>query len=89
MKLDEAQLAEQELLRRNLQKDQDQLQKFQEGQEAKLLVQHEREKEALDEKVEASKLELEKQVCKCVHLNVCVCVCVCMCVSSNFTCTDL
>ena len=62
MKLDEAQLAEQEALRKKLQQEQDVLQRFQESQEAKLLVQHERERLALDEKVEASKLDLEKQV---------------------------
>ena len=62
MKLDEAQLSEQEALRRKLQQEQDVLQKFQESQEAKLLVQHEKEKQALDEKVATSKLELEKQV---------------------------
>ena len=62
MKLDEAQLAEQESLRKKLQQEQDVLQRFQESQEAKLLVQHERERLALDEKVEASKLDLEKQV---------------------------
>ena len=55
-------MAEQEALRKKLQQEQDLLQKFQESQEAKLLVQHEREKEAQDEKVEAGKLELEKQV---------------------------
>ena len=65
VKLDEAQLAEQEALRKKLQQEQELLQRFQESQEAKLLVQHEREKQALDEKVEASKLELEKQVSKC------------------------
>jgi hypothetical protein len=62
VKLDEAQLAEQEALRKKLQQEQDVLQRFQESQEAKLLVQHERETLALDEKVEASKLELQQQV---------------------------
>ena len=62
MKLDEAQLAEQEALRKKLQQEQDVLQRFQESQEAKLLVQHERERQLLDEKVEASKLELQQQV---------------------------
>ena len=69
VKLDEAQLAEQEALRKKLQQEQDLLQRFQESQEAKLLVQHEREKHALDEKVEASKLELEKQVSKELYKN--------------------
>lgn len=55
-------MAEQEALRKKLQQEQDVLQRFQESQEAKLLVQHERERLALDEKVEASRLELEKQV---------------------------
>lgn len=62
MKLDEAQLAEQEALRKKLQQEQDVLQRFQESQEAKLLVQHERERQLLDEKVETSKLELQQQV---------------------------
>ena len=58
-------MAEQEALRKKLQHEQDVLQKFQESQEAKLLVQHERERQALDEKVEASKLEFDKQVSNC------------------------
>ena len=62
MKLDEAQLSEQEALRKQLQQEQDLLQKFQESQEKKLLTQHDREKRALDEKVETSKRELEKRV---------------------------
>ena len=60
--LDEAQLAEQEALRKQLQQEQDLLQQFQERQEIKLLDQHDKEKKLLDEKVEASKRELEKQV---------------------------
>ena len=60
--LDEAQLAEQEALRKQLQQEQDLLQQFQEKQEAKLLNQHDREKRLLDEKVENSKRELERQV---------------------------
>ena len=62
VKLDEAQLSEQEALRKQLQQEQDLLQKFQESQEKKLLTQHDREKRALDEKVETSKRELEKRV---------------------------
>ena len=42
--------------------EQDLLQKFQESQEQKLLSQHEREKRALDTKVESNKRELQKQV---------------------------
>lgn len=57
-------MAEQEALRKKLQQEQDVLQKFQESQEAKLLVQHERERHAVDEKVEGSKLALEQQVRK-------------------------
>ena len=53
---------EQELLRKRLQQEQELLQGLQESQEAKLFAQHEREKQHLDEKVEASKLELQKQV---------------------------
>ena len=68
VKLDEAQLSEQEALRRKLQQEQDVLQKFQESQEAKLLAQHEKEKQALDEKVTTSKLELEKQVSECIGI---------------------
>lgn len=60
--MDEAQLAEQEALRKQLQQEQDLLQQFQERQEIKLLDQHDKEKKLLDEKVEASKRELEKQV---------------------------
>ena len=55
-------MAEQEALRKKLQQEQDVLQRFQESQEAKLLVQHERERQLLDEKVETSKLELQQQV---------------------------
>lgn len=62
VKLDEAQLSEQEALRKQLQQEQDLLQKFQESQEKKLLTQHDREKRALDEKVETSKRELEKRL---------------------------
>ena len=64
MKLDEAQLKEQEALRKQLQQEQDLLVTFQESQDQKLLTQHDREKRDLDEKVTASKLELEKQVRK-------------------------
>ena len=74
VKLDETQLTEQEALRKQLQQEQELLQTFQESQEAKLLAQHEREKKALDEKVEASKRELEKQVCVCACTWVCLCV---------------
>ena len=42
--------------------EQELLQCFQESQELKLLTQHDREKQALDTKVEASKRELEKSV---------------------------
>ena len=60
--LDEAQLAEQEALRKQLQQEQDLLQQFQEKQEVKLLDQHDKEKRLMDEKIESSKRELEKQV---------------------------
>lgn len=63
MKIDETQLKEQEALRKQLQQEQDLLQTFQEAQDQKLKVQHERERRALDEKVELSKKELEKEVC--------------------------
>lgn len=62
VKIDEAQLKEQEALRKQLQQEQDLLQTFQEAQDQKLKVQHERERTALDEKVELSKKELEKEV---------------------------
>lgn len=62
VKIDEAQLKEQEALRKQLQQEQDLLQTFQEAQDQKLKVQHEREQTALDEKVELSKKELEKEV---------------------------
>lgn len=62
MKLDGAQLAEQNALRKQLYQEQELLQRFQESQEEKLVVQHEREKAALDVKVEDSKKELEKMV---------------------------
>lgn len=60
--LDEAQLAEQEALRKQLQQEQDLLQQFQEKQELKLLAQHDRERNLLDERVENSKRELDRQV---------------------------
>ena len=68
-------MTEQEALRKQLQQEQELLQTFQESQEAKLLAQHEREKKALDEKVEASKRELEKQVCVhvCMYMGLFVC----------------
>lgn len=66
VKLDETQIAEQEALRKQLQSEQDMLQKFQETQEEKLISQHDREQTALNEKVEASKRELEKNVSVCV-----------------------
>ena len=62
MKLDESQLAEQNALRKQLQQEQELLQKFQESQEDKLNAQHVREKAALDIKIESSKKELEKAV---------------------------
>ena len=62
MKIDETQLKEQEALRRQLQQEQDMLQAFQEAQDEKLRVQHERERTALQEKVELSKRELDKEV---------------------------
>jgi hypothetical protein len=43
VKIDETQLKEQEALRRQLQQEQDMLQAFQEAQDEKLRVQHERE----------------------------------------------
>ena len=64
MKIDETQLKEQEALRKQLQQEQDLLQTFQEAQDRKLKVQHERERAALDAKVELSKRELEKEVGK-------------------------
>lgn len=63
VKLDVAQVAEQIALRKQLQQEQDLLQKFQESQEEKLKAQHAREKTALDIKVATSKKELDKQVC--------------------------
>ena len=62
VKIDEAQLKEQEALRKQLQQEQDMLQAFQEAQDEKLRVQHERERTALQEKVELSKRELDKEV---------------------------
>lgn len=62
VKIDETQLKEQEALRKQLQQEQDLLQTFQEAQDQKLKVQHERERRALDEKVELSKKELEKEI---------------------------
>ena len=62
VKIDAAQLKEQESLRKQLQQEQDLLQTFQEAQDKKLKVQHERESTALHEKVELSKKELEKEV---------------------------
>ncbi|XP_003385862.1 PREDICTED: serine/threonine-protein kinase TAO3-like [Amphimedon queenslandica] len=60
--LDEAQLAEQEALRKQLQQEQDLLQQFQEKQELKLLSQHDKETQLLDEKIENSKRELDRQI---------------------------
>ena len=60
--MDEAQLTEQEALRQQLQQEQDLLQQFQEKQEAKLLNQHDREKRLMDEQVDNSRRDLEKQV---------------------------
>jgi thousand and one amino acid protein kinase len=62
VKIDETQLKEQEALRRQLQQEQDMLQAFQEAQDEKLRVQHERERTALQEKVELSKRELDKEI---------------------------
>ena len=62
VKIDVAQLKEQETLRMQLQQEQDLLQTFQEAQDEKLRVQHERERAALQEKVELSKRELDKEV---------------------------
>ena len=63
VKLDEAQVAEQNALRKQLHQEQELLQRFQESQEEKLKAQHSREKTALDIKVEMSMKELDKQVC--------------------------
>ena len=60
--MDGAQLTEQETLRQQLQQEQDLLQQLQEKQEAKLLNRHDREKRLLDEQVENSRRDLEKQV---------------------------
>ena len=60
--MDGAQLTEQEALRQQLQQEQDLLQQLQEKQEAKLLNRHDREKRLLDEQVENSRRDLEKQV---------------------------
>ena len=60
--MDEAQLAEQEALRKQLQQEQNLLQQFQEKQENKLLALHDCEKRQADEGVEKSKRELERQV---------------------------
>ena len=63
VKIDAAQMKEQEALRKQLQQEQDLLQTFQEAQDEKLKTQHVKERTALDEKVELSKKELEKEVC--------------------------
>ena len=55
-------MAEQNALRKQLHQEQELLQRFQESQEEKLKGQHQREKAALDVKVEDSKKELEKVV---------------------------
>ena len=60
--LDEAQLAEQEALRKQLQQEQDLLQQFQEKQETKLLAQHDKESRLLEENVANSQRELDRQV---------------------------
>ncbi len=62
MKLNEAQVAELEALQRQLHQEQDMLQHFQEKQEAKLLYQQDKEKKLIDEKIETSERELEKEV---------------------------
>ena len=63
VKIDAAQMKEQEALRKQLQQEQDLLQTFQEAQDEKLKTQHVKERTALDEKVDLSKKELEKEVC--------------------------
>ena len=60
--MDGAQEAEKNALLKQLQQEQDLLQRFQESKEEKLKVQHSREKAAMDTKVEASKKELDKEV---------------------------
>ena len=60
--MDEAQLTEQEVLRQQLLQEQDLLQQLQEKQGAKLLNRHDREKQQMDEQVENSRRDLEKQV---------------------------
>lgn len=78
MKLDEAQLAEQNALRKQLHQEQELLQRFQESQEEKLKAQHGREKAALDTKIESSRKELDKTVsfrpysCTAGHCGVCL-----------------
>lgn len=62
LKLDGAQMAEQNALRKQLSQEQELLQRFQESQEEKLKAQHSREKAALDVKVEDSRKELNKVV---------------------------
>ena len=60
--MDEAQLAEQKALRKQLQQEQDLLQQFQEQQENKLLTLPYCEKRQVDEGVKKSRRELECQV---------------------------
>lgn len=63
VKLDEAQESEQEALRKQLKVEEEVIEKFQDSQKAKLAAQHDRETQALDEKVEKTKQQLEAEVC--------------------------
>ena len=65
--MDEAQLAEQNALRKQLHQEQELLQTFQESQEEKLKAQNRREKAALDIKVEQSNKQLEEEVSSVGH----------------------
>ena len=62
LRLDGAQVAEQNALRKQLHQEQELLQQFQESQDEKLKSQHNREVAALDVKVDNSRKELEKEV---------------------------
>lgn len=60
-------MAEQEALHKQLQQEQEMLQHFQEKQEIKLLYQQDKEKTALEEKIEKSHREQEKGVSRQIH----------------------
>ena len=62
VKLDEAQLKDQNALQLQLKHEEHLLKEYQEKQKAKLSEQNERERATLDEKVKEKRLQLEKQV---------------------------